>query len=339
MVHLRNEFYLSDSEGLLITAISPEWKQIEFLCCLFYIRREYYFNKSSSFFLWFITIRHFKTLKSGALMSLPPDVLARPPCCRKYKVWDFLQWCNTHTKFRENRQPSSEVEVGRPRLHKPNWFLLRQDERPTKIRCWLRGVLLDTDAAYIIGLVLAFGAIYLSCNCPIIVRIYYANKWIQLQAWNKRTFINISISISVWINTCMLRTVTKLCVLNNDNCDTIFLVQSCLPSYPQMTVKVTNPLKTKCNLYYLQECSSILTDSTICIHYKDTAVHVWCTSSCCLLWFSHYIRVYYVGKIQCFQALYLTAHVVTTWLETVNVFYILQTPWTYRGSKVFSVGL
>jgi hypothetical protein len=50
MVHLRNEFYLSDSEGLLITAISPEWKEIAILCCLFYIRWEYYFNKSSIFF-------------------------------------------------------------------------------------------------------------------------------------------------------------------------------------------------------------------------------------------------------------------------------------------------
>lgn len=196
-------------------------------------------------------------------------------------------------------------------------------------------MLLDTDAAYIIGLVLAFGTISLLCNCPIIVRTYYANKWIQLQAWNKRTFINVSISISVWINECMLRSKTKLCVLNNDNCGTIFLVQSCPPSYPQMTVKVTNPLKT----HYLQECSSILTDSTVCMHYKEKSVHVSCTNNPFLLWFSYYIRVHYVGKMQRFQALYLAVHIVTTWLETVNMFYILQIPWTYRGSKVYSEGL
>jgi hypothetical protein len=35
MVHLRNKFYLSDSEGLLIIVIIPEGKQIAFLCCLF----------------------------------------------------------------------------------------------------------------------------------------------------------------------------------------------------------------------------------------------------------------------------------------------------------------
>jgi hypothetical protein len=35
MVNLRNKFYLSDSEGLLIIAISPEGKQIAFICCIF----------------------------------------------------------------------------------------------------------------------------------------------------------------------------------------------------------------------------------------------------------------------------------------------------------------
>lgn len=35
MVHLRDKFYLSDFEGLLIIVIGPEGKQIAFLCCRF----------------------------------------------------------------------------------------------------------------------------------------------------------------------------------------------------------------------------------------------------------------------------------------------------------------
>jgi len=35
MAHLRNKFYLSDSEGLLIIVISPEGNQKAFLCCRF----------------------------------------------------------------------------------------------------------------------------------------------------------------------------------------------------------------------------------------------------------------------------------------------------------------
>jgi hypothetical protein len=80
-----------------------------------------------------------------------------------------------------------------------------------------------------------------------------------------------------------LRSITKPCVLNNDNYGSIFLVKSCPPPFRHMTVKVTNSLKTTFNLRYVQERSSIFTDSTLRTPYKDKSVHVSRTNNRCLL--------------------------------------------------------